>query len=62
MSASYPSFRVPPLEMSGSARTQVPMNVQARFEFQALARPPLLSMLLHLSLNVLGPASAFQIL
>ena len=62
MSASDPSFRVPPLEMSGSACTQIPMNVQARLEIQALARPPSLSMLLHLLLNVLGPASALQIL
>ena len=38
------------------------MNVQARLEIQTLARPPFLSMLLHLSLNVLGPASALQIL
>ena len=62
MFTSYPSFRVPPFEMSSSIRTQVSMKMQAWLELQALARLHFLGMLLHFSLNVFRSTSALKIL
>ena len=62
MFTSYPSFRVPPFEMSRSIRTQIPMEMQAWLELQTLARLHFLGMLLHFSLDVSRSTSALKIL
>lgn len=62
MPATYPSFRIPPLEMSRPVRAQIPVDVQARLEVQRFARLPFLRVLLHLSLDIVRATGALETL
>ena len=62
MFTPYSSFRVPPLKVPRSIRTQVSMNMQAWLKLLALARLHFLAMLLHFSLDISQATSALEIL
>ena len=62
MLTSYPSFRVPLLQMTRPASTQISMNMQTGLEVCTLARLALPCMPLDFPFGVPRLASAFEVL